>query len=167
MSLNYTTSTLTSKQKEFIELYSEDTLNLDWVHTQVTFYMQLFNHKHEWCLLSSCCRIPQTPSFRNSGHIPVIMQHHQIIVPQVVPRPSASDSQSQNPSQFLSPLLGPRPWNPWLTKHGNYIPSEKMDGAQLWLLFSLVFTQMCILFPVLACWPCLESMSQAVLPVRY
>lgn len=42
-----------------------------------------------------------------------------------------------------------------------------MDGAQNWLLFSLVFTQMHILFPELACWPCLESMSQAVLALSW
>lgn len=63
MTLNYTTSTLSAKQREFTELYSEAILILDWAHTQVIFHLQLFNHKYEWSLLRFTLQSPTDTTF--------------------------------------------------------------------------------------------------------
>lgn len=103
--------------------------------------------------LDLLCGIPQTPPFQNSGHSPVITQGPERIIPPVVPRPPALDIQSQNPSLFLSPHLPAS--DPGLEILGSQslgiiFPLRKMDGAQSWLLFRLVCTQLHILFPALA-----------------
>lgn len=112
----------------------------------------------------------ETPSFQNSGHIPVITKCPERIISPVVPRPSALDIQPQIPSQFLSPLLP------------SYDPGLEILGLQsLGIIFPLrkwmvPNTGFCLVwflpnctyyFQHLLYWPCLENMSQAVLPIRY
>lgn len=159
MSLNYTTMTVTVKQREFLELHSEAIRTLAWVwqgnnNTQVPFHMPLFNHKHEECFLGFSLQNTTDTIFSKFRSRPC--RHHTMPWENHSSRGTKAiclgyPTSKSFPVPLSSPtLLRPRPRNPWLTKLGNYIPFEKMDGAQHWLLFSLVFTQLHILFPALA-----------------
>lgn len=107
MGLNYTTSTLTAKQREFRELYSEVTLIVDEVHTQVIFiYTQLFSHKYECCLLRFTSQNPTDiifSKFRSRPcHYTTRWENYPSHGTKSTP---ASDIRSQNPSQFLATHL--------------------------------------------------------------
>lgn len=157
MSLNYTTRTVTVKQREFIELHSEAIGTLAWVwqgnnHTQVTFHMQLFDHKYEWCLLGfSLQNLTDTIFSKFRSHLSLhnalresFLQWYQGHLPWISNLkvlPSSSLPTYPLMTQVLKSLA---------RKAWELYSLWEMDGAQHWLLFSLVFTQLHILFPALA-----------------